>query len=129
MVGMTSLPIRQNDYARLLFPYDSRYLKPVFPRVLHSAIGNIECAPPACFQNLGCFFCLTGTIFRRPARTHFTLSKIENPRPMAKFGHFEQSAATSLLYVVTVSSYGKNIKREGHSGEVSLFNDDILADD
>ena len=51
-----------------------------------------------------------GAIFGAAPRSHLTLGQIENPGAMSELRHFQQRAAAGLLYIVAVSSQGKDIE-------------------
>src|SRR5262249_24524105 len=53
---------------------------------------------------------LSGPVFRGAACSHFALRQVEDTGPLPELGHLEQSAAASLLHVVTVSCNRQNVQ-------------------
>src|SRR6266850_6142141 len=106
---MTSLPVGKNHDARLLLAYHPRDFKTILPGVLDAPVGDVECLPPAHFQDLRSRVGLAGAVFGGAARPQLTLGQIEDAGRMAEARHLEQGSPAGLFHIVAVRGYGKDV--------------------
>jgi hypothetical protein len=106
---MPAFPIRKYDHARLEFADHACNLEPIFPRVLHASIRNVQCIAPADFQNAGGGGGFSCAVFRCSARPHFAAGQIEYRRALPALRHLEQRSAAGLLYVIAVRRDSQHI--------------------
>src|SRR5436309_13722552 len=110
MIRMPPLPVRQNYHARARLSNDAPNFQPVFPGVLHAAVGYVECAPPTHAKNFSRIAGLTSPILGAASRSHLALCQIEDARALPALRGFQQSAAAGLFHIVAMCGNGKNVQ-------------------
>ena len=111
MVGMPSLPIRQDDDPWASVADHLGDFEPILPGVLNATVWNIERLSPLDAEDLRGIVRLALPIFRRAPGTHLTASEIEDAGALPSLSSFEQRAATGLFHIITVRGDRKNVER------------------
>ena len=107
---MASLPVGKNQHARPLLAEDADNLQAILPGIFDASVGNIEGVTPGDFQDARRIGGLASAVFGGAARSHFTLREVEDAGAVSSLGHFEQSSAAGLFYVVAMCGQGENVE-------------------
>src|SRR5215467_2459297 len=99
---MAPCPVWQHNHSRADLTEFAHDLYSVLIGVLDTAVGYIECLPPAYAENARCLCGLRSTVCSRTACASFALSQIKDRCPPTQSLHSQERATAGLLYVVTV---------------------------
>src|SRR5258706_13367694 len=107
---MPALPVREYHHLGTLLPDHARSLQAVLPRVLDAAIGNVKRIPPRNLQYAGSIGSFTSAVVRRSPGAHLALCEIEDAGAVSAVSHLEESAAASLLDIITMRGEGDDVE-------------------